>query len=129
MPNFTLGVSGAGLTIEVWDDPIVGQLPSRLNAAVAHRHLYHQILQGVGPITVTATVNGTAGPLDAVLAGETFMSAFAEVPLWPAPAISSPAGQSSVASFTPTRLGLNLFVMRRINGGAVGVPFYVVEAV
>lgn len=128
MPNFKLDVSGSGLSTEVWTDPIVGSLPSRLNAAVAHPHRYRQILQGVGPITVTATVDGTAGPLDADLGGETFTSSFAEVPIWPAPAIASPAGQSSVASFVPTRLGLNLFVMRRINGGAVGIHFYVVDA-
>lgn len=128
MPNFTVAVTGTGKTVEVWSDPIVGTLPSRLNASTAHPHRYYQALQNTGPITITATVGGVSGPLDAALAGDTFSTSILEVPTFPAPAISSPAGQSSVASFTPTQLGLHFVVMRRINGGAVGVHIYVEEA-
>lgn len=128
MANFSLLPSGTGLTVAVWTDPVVGQKPSRLNAAAAHPHRYYQAIQNTGPVTVTATVDGASAPLDATLAGETFTSSFVEVPIWPAPSITLTAGQSSVASFIPTRTGLHLFVMRRINGGAVGVHVYVVAA-
>jgi hypothetical protein len=119
MPNFTVAVSGNS-TVTEWTD-------SRLNPVAGHPHLYYQASIFGGAITLTATVDGVAGPLDATLGGDTFTHSFAEVPLWPAPSISSPAGQSSVCSFTPNRLGMALVFMRRINGGAVGIHFYVID--
>lgn len=120
MPKFTVDVSG-NVTVAEWTD-------DRLNPVPAHPHRYYEVVLTGGAVTLTATVGGIAGPLDATLGGETFTHSFAEVPVWPPPAISSPAGQSSVCSFTPKNLGLHLVMMRRISGGAVGVHFYVVDA-
>lgn len=119
MPNFTVAPSG-NVSIQEWTD-------DRLNPMPAHPHSYYYVSLFGGTVTVTATVGGVAGPLDASLAGETFAHSFAEVPVWPPPAISSPAGQSSVCSFTPKSIGLHLLMIRRIDGGAVGLHFYVVD--
>jgi len=119
MPNFTVAVSGNVATAEWTDD--------RLNATATQPHLYYEVTLSGGAVTLTATVGGVAGPLDGALGGELFTHYFAEVPLWPAPAISSPAGQSSVCSFTPKNLGLHLLMIRRASGGAVGIHLYVVD--
>ena len=119
MPNFTVAVTG-NASIASWTD-------DRLNPVPSHPHLYYDVVLTGGTVTLTATVNGVSGPLDAAIPGETFTHSFAEVPVWPAPAITSPAGQSSVCSFTPKNLGLHLLMMRRTGGGAVGIHFYVTE--
>lgn len=119
MPNFTVALSG-NVTVAEWTD-------ERLNPTPGNTHRYPEVIRTGGAVTLTATVGGVSGPLDATLGGDTFTHYFAEVPVWPAPAISSPAGQSSVCSFTPRNLGLHLLFMRRIDGGAVGIHLYVVE--
>lgn len=121
MANFTVAVTGT--TVAVWTDPAVGARPTRLNASAANPHRYLLATAGA-PVTFTATVGGVSGPLDAALAGATFTHHVSEAPVWPAPAITSPAGQSSVATFTPLAVGLYLFTMRRIDGGAVHVHVY-----
>jgi hypothetical protein len=72
-------------------------------------------------------VNGTVGPLDAALGGDLFTTWLGEVPVWPAPALSSPVGQSSVAAFTPTHAGHHLLVLLRTDGGRCLVPLVAVD--
>lgn len=121
MANFTVVVTGVSLT--VWTDPADGSRPTRLNASAATPHRYYNATTGAA-VTITATVAGVSGPMDATLSGETFTHLISEAPTLPAPAISSPAGQSSVASFTPLGPGLYLFTMRRVSGGAVHLHIY-----
>lgn len=119
MPNFTVAPSG-NVSIQEWTD-------DRLNPDPVHPHTYYYVSLFGGAVTVTATVNSVSGPLDGALGGDLFTHYFAEVPTWPAPAIQSPAGQSSVCSFVPKGVGLHLLIIRRINGGAAGLHFYVVD--
>lgn len=132
MPDFTAEIT-AGAAREVWTDPPVpegpstgaGGAPSRLNPDIDYPHTC-RVVQLSATVTVEASVNGVPAPLDVALGGRLFTTHFAEVPEWPAPAITGPAGQSSVATFTPTVVGHYLVVMRRQGGGgAVAMPFEV----
>ncbi len=121
MPNFTARIT-AGASRAEWTD-------ERLRPSPAHPHSYRQVPQGT-TVTVKATVDGVEGEVDANLGGELFTAAFAEVPTWPAPAITSPAGQSSVATFTiaaNASVGHYTLVLRRANGGSILIPFYVYD--
>jgi hypothetical protein len=125
MPNFTSRIT-AGATTEVWSDPATAEKPERITGNPMRPQRYKLVILG-DAVTVEATVEGVEGPLDTELAGELFSGSFAEVPSWPAPAVSTPVGQSSSVTFTPTAAGHHAFVHRRANGGAVWVPFIVVE--
>lgn len=116
MANFTVRLS-AGAVLAPWDDH-AGSGVSRLNAAVGHPSRYQKAAVGV-PVTMRATVGGVDSPLDAALGGNLFTSDFAEaaVPSLPTGA----GGQSSVQTFTPPAVGHYLWIMRRANGGAVGI--------
>jgi hypothetical protein len=124
MPNFDVRIT-AGATRAVWVDPADGEKPSRLNYNEARPHTYRETTVGV-PVTISAIVNGVTAPLDAALGGDLFTAWFGEVPTWPAPALSSPAGQSSVVTFTPEHEGHHLLVGSRASGGRILVPIEVV---
>ena len=130
MPDFSAELT-AGAAGEIWIDPPVpegpstgaGGAPSRLNPDVNYPHTYRAVQLG-SSVMIQASVNGVPAPLDVALGGRLFTTHFAEVPVWPAPAIALTPGQSSVATFTPTELGHHLVVMRRQGGGgAVAIPF------
>src|SRR5262245_42900543 len=123
VPNFEARIT-AGATLTVWVDVATAKAPTRLNPNPVHPPKYQRVTWG-DTVTVKATVNGVEGPLDAQLGGTLFKCHFAEVPIWPPVAITSPPGQSSVATFKPKYVGHHLLVMRREDGGAVGVPFFV----
>lgn len=131
MPDFTLRPT-AGVSVQIWEDPAydpvdtpdLGEFPSRINPLPGAPHRYYRIIVGA-LVTIKATVGGVEGPLDGALGGRLFTSSFGEWPLpGGLPAISSPGGQSSVATFTPIKAGHHLFTMRRTDGGAVLLPLY-----
>lgn len=93
----------AGASVVAWDDPAFGARPGRLNPRPEHPHRRHRGSPGV-QVVVSARVAGVLGPLDAALGGELFTAFFAETP-GVAPALTTPAGQSSVQRFTPTDEG------------------------
>lgn len=117
MATFTAAFT-AGTSLEEWIDPSSGGKPSRLNALPEHPHLRRVGTTGT-QITVTATVGGVAGPLDATLGGLLFSASLAEYPLGPPPALSNPAGQSSVQTFTPNAAGHYCLVIRRSSNGGI----------
>lgn len=130
MPDFTARPT-AGFTVQIWtdpafddpsDDPDLGEFPSRINPLPGAPHRYYRIVVGL-TVTIKATVGGVEGPLDGALGGRLFTSSFGE---WPMPgglpSISSPGGQSSVATFAAINAGHHLFTMRRTDGGAVLIP-------
>lgn len=131
MSDFSARIT-AGSTLVVWTDPTVAQststgvggYPSRLNPIAAYPHKCRRVELGA-TVTAKATVGGVEGPVDAALGGRLFTAYWAEVPLWPGPAISLAGGQSSVATFTPPGIGHYLFVFRRDGGGALALPFKV----
>jgi hypothetical protein len=110
----------AGVTLEPWDDPssVSPDRPSRINPRPEHIHKRHVGTTGV-EVEVTATVAGVAGPLDATLGGELFSLSFHEGPTLPFPAVSSPAGQSSILRFTPSAVGHYTVQLSRPNHGGV----------
>lgn len=124
MPNFEARIT-AGASRAVWVDEPTETKPSRLNADAAKPHTYRECIVGE-TVTVSAIVDGEVGPDDADLDGATFTTWFGEVPGWPAPSLSSPAGQSSVVSFVPVTEGHHLLVFYRTDGGRVLVPFWAV---
>lgn len=117
----------AGTTIEVWTDPASGGVPTRLNAFTEHPHRRHVCEVGT-QLTVTAVVGGVSAPLDAALGGRLFRLYHVERPdgTVVAPAISNPAGQSSVQRVTPDRAGHWTFRMKRYDAG--GAIFLHVDA-
>ncbi len=131
MPDFDAHLV-AGILLAPWVDPPLpegpttgaGGAPSRLNSVAGHPPLYARATLGA-TITIEAIVNGANAPVDAALGGRLFTTHFAELPVWPPPLITSPAGQSSRATFTPYAIGHHLVVMRRDGGGAVALPFEV----
>lgn len=94
----------AGAAVVPWDDPASGSRPGRLNARAEHQHRRHEGDLGV-QVEVSARVAGALAPLDAALGGELFTAFIAESPVFPAPALTSPGGQSSVQRFTPIVAG------------------------
>lgn len=126
MPDFTARPT-AGTTVAIWTDPPDGDLPTRINPLPGAPHRYHRGQINVA-ITIDATVDGVEGPLDAALGGRLFVHSFGEWPTGGLASITSPGGQSSVATFTPLQPGHLLFTMRREDGGAVLIPLYIVGA-
>lgn len=121
MPNFEVRIT-AGATRAIWTDTPTMTKPSRLNANEARPHSYRQCIVSQ-TVTLSAIVDGVVGPLDADLDGAEFSWWFAECPAWPAPSMSTPAGQSAVVSFAPLHPGLHVAVGSRASGGRVLVPF------
>lgn len=119
-PRFT-----AGATLEPWTDPLVGTRPSRLNPAANRPHQRRRVVSGA-LVSVSARVGGVTAPLDAALGGRLFVAWFVEYPSVSPPALSSPAGQSSLQRFTPTTAGHYTLVLRRAGGGGVLLHFDVV---
>lgn len=110
----------AGTIVVPWDDPALGARPGRLNPRAEHPHRRVEGDVGV-QIAVSARVGGVLAPLDAALGGELFSAFFAEAPVFPAPALSSPAGQSSVQRFTPAVAGHYTLRLLRENHGSLFV--------
>jgi len=117
MPDFTADFTG-GASVVVWQDPALGSQPSRINPSPEHPHRRHVGSTGV-QVEITATVLGVVGEVDANLGGRLFIGELAESASAPKPAVSSPAGQSSVQRFTPTAPGHYTFVLRRESGGGI----------
>ncbi len=108
----------SGVTLEPWDDPPSVSLPSRINPLPERIHKRHVGAVGV-QVELTATVGGVAGPLDGALGGELFSLGFLEAPALPFPAVSFPAGQSSVQRFTPGAVGHYTVQLTRLNHGGL----------
>lgn len=125
MPNFTVRPT-AGTDTAVWTDPPTVSTPSRINPYIGKPHLYYQI-ETTSTVTISATVNGVEGPLDGALGGDLFTTAFVEWPSGGLVTITSPGGQTSVASFTPVEPGHYLVRMRRANGGSLFVHFHAIQ--
>jgi hypothetical protein len=116
VPDFSATFT-AGATLVAWTDPPDALRPSRLNPIVGHGHRRRLGAVGVG-VTITATVGGVSAPLDSALGARLLTGMLAEAPGAP-PAITTPAGQSSVQSFTPAVVGHYTFVLRRDGGGGL----------
>lgn len=123
MPGFEVAVTG--VTLVPWEDPArpAGTVdaedpgaPSRVNSKVGYPQKMRLGTVGA-PIELTATLGGVAGPLDATLGGKLFLAWFAEKA--GLVGLVSPAGQSSVQSFTPPTPGHYTVGMLREGSGAV----------
>jgi len=122
VPDFSADFS-SGTTLEEWSDPDSVSTPSRLNVYSETPPLRAVGTTGV-QVEITATVpafGGVVGEVDANLGGRLFALHFAEVPSLPPPAISNPAGQTSVQRFTPPVAGHYSVRLERIGatGGSV----------
>lgn len=117
MADFTARFT-AGATVEQWTDPASGGVPTRINPFPEHPHRRHVGAVGV-QVEITATVSGVEGEVDANLGGLLFAFHFAELPAFPPPAVSNPAGQSSVQRFTPAAVGHYSFKLKREEHGEI----------
>ena len=124
MPNFSTRIT-SGATMQTWTDAADADRPGRLNYDPARPHTFRHVALGA-TVQIRAIVDDVDGPSDAMLGGNLFTESFAEVPIWPAPAIIPQATHTSIVLFTPLHLGHHVLVQRRANGGAVWVPFVVV---
>lgn len=101
------------------DGPDDKGAPSRLSPASGHPNMHLVGTVGV-QVQFTARVGGVLGEVDANLGGRLFTGHLAERPTGGAPPLlSSPAGQTSVQRFTPTKLGHYLVVVTREGGGRI----------
>lgn len=119
MADFTADVT-AGVVNDLWVDPGLGNVPSRINFDPEHPQVLLIATTGA-PVTLTATVGGVSAPLDAALGGRLFAASVAESPGFTP--INGVAGQSSVQIFTPLLAGHYTIVVRREDGG--GIWFHV----
>ena len=117
MADFTARYT-AGATVVTWDDPASGGTPKRTRPDPEHLHKRHQGEVGT-EVEVTATVAGVEGELDVNLSGLLFAFHFAELPGISPPAVTSPAGQSSVQAFTPPAAGHYTFKLKREEHGEI----------
>jgi hypothetical protein len=106
----------AGTIVVPWDDPALGARPGRLNPRAEHPHRRVEGSLGV-QVEISLRIDGVLAPLDGSLGGELFTAFFAESPVFPAPPVSSPVGQSSVQRFTPLVAGhYTLRIVREQHG-------------
>lgn len=129
MADFTARWTTPGSTVTFTDE--VGS-PTRLNPRSGKPHRRYELVVSLsGALVAKATVSGSEGPLDATLGGRLFSWHWVQWPGYPTkpaglPTISTPAGQSSVASADvsgwPTASGLWILCCRRADGGAVMLP-------
>lgn len=118
MPAFSADFTD-GTTVEEWTDPATVSTPSRLNAFAEHPPLRHVGQVGV-EVEVSGRVDGVTGPLDVDLDdANLFKLSFVELPVCPPPGKTSPAGQSSVWTFTPLTSGHYTLMLRRKLHGQV----------
>lgn len=115
MPDFSIRFT-AGVTPTIWDDHATAV--SRINPRPMHPHKYQRATVGI-EVEVRMTWGGVEAPPDIDLATP-FSSDFAETP-GAVPAITSPAGQTSVQRFTPNAVGHYLWMVRHEGGGAIGL--------
>jgi hypothetical protein len=118
MPDFSASFT-SGATLVAWTDPPDATRPTRLNPIIGHGHLRRVGVVG-DLVSITARVGLVTAPLDTALGGRLFLGMFAETP-GAVPPITSPAGQSSVVSFTPTVAGHYTFMLRRAGGGGLAL--------
>lgn len=116
MPDFSVRLT-VPIALAVWNDPPLGQLPSRTNPAVG-RPLLRRVCPVGQLVTIRATVDGVAGPFDVALGGRLFVGWFAEHPT-PKPPVTVSANRTSVRSFTPTVVGHYTYVLHRAGGGGI----------
>lgn len=107
-----------GVTVEPWEDPLLGNVPSRLNPRPEQGHRRHVGAIGV-EVELSAIVGGVLAPLDGALGGRLFSCFPVEWPSVVMPAVSSPGGQSSVQRFTPAANGHYTLRILRDGGGSV----------
>jgi hypothetical protein len=116
MADFSVQVAGAVLTD--WEDPALPGAPSRLNARPGRAHKRWVVALG-SLVSLRAVVGGVIAPLDSSLGGRLFVPFAVEVPPGATPFVgfSSPLGQSSHQTLTPTVAGHYALGLRRPNGG------------
>lgn len=111
-------VFSSGADVVSWLDPELGNRPSRLNARTEHGHSRHVAALG-DTVFISAIVAGVVAPLDAALGGRLFTAFFAEAPVFPAPLLQHPGGQSSAQHFTVDALGHYTLRLVREGGGSI----------
>ena len=131
MPDFSLRITSAGTTSEVWVDTATVTAPSRLNPLVQYPHRYWRVPTATAQLILKATVAGFEGPADAALGGRLFTWSWVEQPstAWSAP-IPPTVGWTSITTFPANHFlgheGHYTLLCSRTGGGAVGIPFEVV---
>lgn len=113
MADFRAEFTG-GAVVQPWLDPALGDRPDRLNPRAEHLHRRHVGEVGI-EVELSARVGGVLAPLDGALGGDLFLAFLAESPVFPAPPVTSPPGQSSVQRFTPLVVGH--YTMRIVREG------------
>ena len=128
MSDFSARIT-TGVTSTIWADPPTGSAPTRLNPhpGLPHRYWRADEIALDAQITVTATVVGVEGPLDAALNGRLFQWSWVEIPagLPPPPFVATP-GRSSFCSFANYFTGLIghwVLCCTRDGGGSQLIPF------
>lgn len=127
MPDFQSRWT-AGSAVDEWNDPeaLDGSKPSRLNPVKGHPFRRRVATVGV-EVELSAYVIGLGvAPLDSALpldgpGGTPRLWHDLEIIEYPSPtkpAVTSPAGQSSVQRFTPTQAGHHTLRFSRPQGGA-----------
>lgn len=115
MTDFDLAITGVDL--REWSDPSRTGWVTRLNPIFGRSMLRYVATVGQ-PVTLTATVDGVEGEVDANLGGRLFFAESREDPGCGPVGFSSASGVSSVQTFTPQTPGHYLLLMRRPGGGA-----------
>lgn len=117
MPDFTVAFD-SGVAPEPWEDPGLGDIPSRINFDAEHPQV--RLVATVGVLVVfQATVDGVLAPLDVALGGRLFAVTMAEYPTPSPVSVNGVVARSAIQSFTPNAAGHYTFVMRREDGGGI----------
>lgn len=119
MADFTVRPTAGTTTID-WLDLAGTGRPTRLNPAGQPHRYFKAVLSAA--VTLKCTPDGgSEGALDGALGGRLFTSWVGEKPDMSIPTLVSPAGNSSVATFTADLAGHYMVVFRRTGGGAVAI--------
>lgn len=135
MPDFTARITtsaGASLVTDFSDT----QVPSRLNPLPGKPHRHVRVPINQGGIKAFTTVNGIDAPPADVLDGRPFHWWWVQVPGYPVPPFQYLAGKTSEVDFlgwpnfadaddAASALGVWVLGVRRLQGGAVFLPFTV----